>query len=92
MELWYWASLMFLFMPIISIAKIPRILEMFGDCMKGKIRFMTAVTLAYAHAYQATCLTRHMPLIPAPKLPAAQARSQISASSKCSLHNTCKRQ
>ena len=28
----------------------------FGDCMKGRIRFMTAITLAYAHAYQATCL------------------------------------
>ena len=26
----------------------------FGDCMKGRIRFMTAITPAYAHAYQAT--------------------------------------
>ena len=32
----------------------------FCDCMKGRIRFMTAITSAYAHAYQATCLTRHM--------------------------------
>ena len=31
----------------------------FGDCMKGRIRFMTAITPAYAHANQATCLTRH---------------------------------
>ena len=36
----------------------------FGDCMKGRIRFMTAITPAYAHAYQATCLARHMPAVP----------------------------
>ena len=36
----------------------------FGDCMKGRIRFMTAITPAYAHAYQVTCLTRHMPAVP----------------------------
>ena len=36
----------------------------FGDCMKGRIRFMTAITPAYAHAYQATCLTPHMPAVP----------------------------
>ena len=35
----------------------------FGDCMKGRIRFMPAFTSAYAHAYQATCLTRHMPVL-----------------------------
>ena len=35
-----------------------------GDCMKGRIRFMTAITPAYAHAYQATCLARHMPAVP----------------------------
>ena len=32
--------------------------------MKGRIRFMTAITPAYAHAYQVTCLTRHMPAVP----------------------------
>ena len=31
----------------------------FGDCMKGRIRFMTAITPAYAHAYQTFCLTMH---------------------------------
>ena len=36
----------------------------FGDCIKGRIRFMTAITPAYAHAYQATCLTRHVPAGP----------------------------
>ena len=30
----------------------------------GRLRFMTAITPAYAHAYQATCLTRHMPAVP----------------------------
>ena len=64
----------------------------FGDCMKGRVRFMTAVTPAYAHAYQATCLARHIPgtltWCPAPKLPAAQIQIQISVSSQCSFHNT----
>ena len=32
--------------------------------MKGRIRFMTAITPAYAHAYQATCLARHIPAVP----------------------------
>ena len=36
MELWYWASLMLLFMPI-SIAKIRESWK-FSDCMKGRIR------------------------------------------------------
>ena len=35
----------------------------FGDCMKGGIRFMTAIISAYAHAYQVTCPTRHMPAV-----------------------------
>ena len=35
----------------------------FGDCIKGRIRFMTAITPAYAHAYQATCLSRRVPEI-----------------------------
>ena len=59
----------------------------FGDCMKGRIRFMTAITPAYAHAYQATCLTTHMLAVPHKnfRLP---AQSQISVSSQCSFHNT----
>ena len=36
----------------------------FGDCVKGRIRFMTAITSAHAHAHQATCPTRHMPAAP----------------------------
>ena len=36
----------------------------FWDCMKGRIRFMTAITPAYAHAYQVVCLTRHVPTAP----------------------------
>ena len=35
----------------------------FGDCMKGRIRFVTAITPAYAHAHQTTCLSRRMPAI-----------------------------
>ena len=36
----------------------------FGDCMKGRVRLMTAITPAYAHAYQATCLAQHFPGVP----------------------------
>ena len=36
----------------------------FGDCMKGRIRFMTAITPAYARAHQAPCLAQHMPAVP----------------------------
>ena len=36
----------------------------FGDCMKSRIRSMTAITPAYAHASQATCLARHMHAVP----------------------------
>ena len=46
--------------PITTTAEIWRTLEISGECMKGRIRFMTAITPAYAHAYQVTCLTRHM--------------------------------
>ena len=36
----------------------------FGDCMKGRIRFMMAITLAFAHSCQATCLAQHIPRVP----------------------------
>ena len=36
----------------------------FGDCMKGRIRIVTAITPAYAHTFQVTCLTRHIPAVP----------------------------
>ena len=44
--------------------------------MKGRIRFLTAITPTYAHAYHLICLTRHIPLVPGQKfrLPAAKAR------------------
>ena len=47
------------------------------DCMKGRIRFMTAITSAYAPAYQVTCLPRHMPAVPRRnfRLPKPKARS-----------------
>ena len=53
-----------------------RTLEMLGDCMKGRVRLMTAITLAYAHAHQATCLARHIPAVPHQhfRLPKPKAR------------------
>ena len=48
----------------------------FGDCMEGRIRFLTATTAAYAHAYQVLCLTRHVPTAPCLnfRLPKTNAR------------------
>ena len=36
----------------------------FGACMKGRVRLMTAITPAYAHAYQTMCLAQHVPGVP----------------------------
>ena len=36
----------------------------FGDCMTGRVQFMTAITPAYAHAYQTICLGMHSPGVP----------------------------
>ena len=57
----------------------------FGDCMKGRIRFMTAITPAYAHAYQATCLTTHMPAVPHQnfRLPMLKARYPYLLNARC---------
>ena len=33
----------------------------FGDCMEGRIRFITAITPAYAHVCQFICLSGHIP-------------------------------
>ena len=48
----------------------------FGDCTKGRVRFMTAITPSYAHLYQLICLTGHIPatLHSNFPLPAAKAR------------------
>ena len=48
----------------------------FGDYMKGRMRFMTAITPAYAHAFQTTCLTAHMLAVPHQnfRLPKLEAR------------------
>ena len=48
----------------------------FGDCMKGRVRFMTATTPAYTHAYQTTCLAQHFPGVPhhTIRLPKPKAR------------------
>ena len=36
----------------------------FGDCLRGRVRLMTAITPAYAHTYQTTCLAMHFPGVP----------------------------
>ena len=36
----------------------------FGDCMSGRVRFMTAITPAHAHAYQTICLGMPFPAVP----------------------------
>ena len=48
----------------------------YGDCMRGRIRFMTAITSACALAYQLIFLTRHIVAVRSQKfrLPAAKAR------------------
>ena len=35
-----------------------------GDCLTGQVRFMNALTPAYAHAYQTICLAMHLPSAP----------------------------
>ena len=61
---WFWASSMLLSMPIRNTAFDSENSGNFGDCMKGRVRLMTAITPAYAHAYQATCLAQHFPGVP----------------------------
>ena len=52
----------------------------FGNSMKGRIRFMTAITPAYAHAYQLICLTRYIySLGPKSAISRAGFQFQISA-------------
>ena len=77
-------NLMLLFMPIISIAKIPRIREILSDCIQGRIRFMTAITFAC----QATCLARYLPGVLYPNFLLPKAKSQISVSSQCLFPRT----
>ena len=60
---WFWASSMHSSMPIINTALTLRILET-GDCLKGRVRLMMAITPAYAHSYQATCLAQHFLGVP----------------------------
>ena len=59
----------------------------FGDCMKGRIRFKTAITPANAHTYQLTYLTKHIPVVLSQKfrLPLPKPYTQVT---QCSHHNT----
>ena len=36
----------------------------FGDCLRGRVRFVTAMSPAYAHAYHTICLAMHFPGVP----------------------------
>ena len=48
----------------------------FGDCITGRVRFMTAISPAYVHAFQTTCLSMHTPGFPrhAFRLPKPKSR------------------
>ena len=63
MVLWFWASLAPLSMHTINTALI---LQTLGtcDCLTGRVRFMTAITFAYAHAYQTICLAMDFTSVP----------------------------
>ena len=61
----------------------------FGDCMKGRIRSLYDghhSRLLPRISGNVSCPTHTCG--PAPKLPAAQAQSQISKTSQCLFHNT----
>ena len=53
-----------------------------GDCMSGRVRLMTAITPAYAHAYQTILSWDAFSRCPTLLIPSAQAQSQISVSSQ----------
>ena len=64
MVLWFLASLTHLSMPIINFASTLQMMETFGDCLTRRVRFMAAITPAYAHTYQTICLAMHTPGVP----------------------------
>ena len=55
----------------------------FGDCIKGRIRFMTAITPAYASRVPGNMPHKTHACSLADEFPSAEAQSQISASSQC---------
>ena len=64
----------------------------FGDCMKGRIRFMTAITPVFAHVCQFISLAGHIPgSLHSTRfcVPAAKARYPLL--SQRSYHNSRKR-
>ena len=60
---WWWASLTYLFMLIISTVEASSIQGILVITWEGESASPRLITSAYAHAYQATCLTRHMPAL-----------------------------
>ena len=61
---WFWASLTHLTTPNIKHCLDFVNAGNFGDCLKGRVRFMTVVTPAYAHSYKTICLAMHSPRVP----------------------------
>ena len=62
------------------------------DCMKGRIRFMTAITSTYAHAIPGNMSNKTRACGPLSELSPAKCRSQVSASPQRSFLNARKRQ
>ena len=54
----------------------------FGDCVTGRVRFMTAITPAYGHAYQTICLGMPFSGVPHYSFPSSPAEVQISFSTQ----------
>ena len=54
----------------------------FGDCLTGRVRFMTAITPAFAHAYQTICFAMHLLGVPHRSFRLPKPKIQISTSSQ----------
>ena len=79
---------MLLFLPITTHRQDSENSGNFCDCMKGRIRFRTAISPANAHANQATCLAQHLLGVPHDNFRLPKAQIQISVSSQCSFRDT----
>ena len=58
----------------------------FGDCMSGRVRFMTAITPAYAHAYQTVCFGRPVAPHYSFRLPKPKARYPFLTNDLTGIH------
>ena len=79
MASWLWVSLTRLFVYAHHKHRLDSVnAGNFGDCLTGRVRFMTAITLAFAHAYQTICLAMHLPGVPHFLYPTSQTQVQSS--------------